>query len=72
MGLFAPAKLPPAIAARLTTEVKTILTAPDMVERFTALGMVAHTSTPQELAARVKRDYETWKSVIVTNGIKSE
>lgn len=72
MGLFAPAKLPPAIAARFTSEVNKILTAPEMVERFAAQGMRARASTPDELAARVKRDYAMWKSVINTAGIKPE
>lgn len=72
MGLFAPAKLPPAIAARLTSEVNKILHSPDMVERFAAQGMRAHTSTPDELAARVKRDYAVWKSVLDAAGLKPE
>ena len=72
MGLFAPAKLPPAIAARLSSEVNKILTSPDMVERFTAQGMRARASTQEELAERVKRDYALWKSVMDSAGIKPE
>lgn len=72
MGLFAPAKLPPAVTARLNSEVNAILKSPDMVERFAAQGMRARTSTPDELAARVKRDYATWKSLVTAAGIKAE
>lgn len=72
MGLFAPAKLPPAIATRLTGEVNKILTSPEMVERFAAQGMRASPSTADELGARVKRDYAMWKSVMNTAGIKPE
>ena len=72
MGLFAPARLPPPIVARLNTEVRAILGSPEMVERFTAQGMKARPSTPEELAARVARDLALWKSVIAAAGIKPE
>ena len=72
MGLFGPAKLPPAIVARLNADVVAILSAPDMVERLAAQGMKATPSTPDELAARVKRDNALWKSVIAAAGIKPE
>lgn len=72
MGLFAPARLPPAITARLNSEVNTILKSPDMVERFAAQGMRARTSTPDELAARVKRDHAMWRSLVNAAGIKPE
>lgn len=72
MGLFAPAKLPPAITARLTSEVNAILKSPDMIERFAAQGMRARTSTPDELAARVRHDHAMWKAVVTAAGIKAE
>jgi tripartite-type tricarboxylate transporter receptor subunit TctC len=72
MGLFAPAKLPPAIAARLNSEVVDILQSPDMVERFAALGMRPRTSTQEEFASRVKRDHALWKSVVNAAGLKPE
>jgi tripartite-type tricarboxylate transporter receptor subunit TctC len=72
MGLFAPAKLPPEITARLNREVVDILRAPDMVEQFASQGMRAQTSTPSELEARVRRDHAAWKSVIANTGLKPE
>jgi tripartite-type tricarboxylate transporter receptor subunit TctC len=58
--------------ARLNTEVRAILASPEVVERFTAQGMKARSSTPEELAARVARDLALWKSVIAAAGIKPE
>ena len=72
MGLFAPAKLSPAIAARLNSEVMAILQSPDMVERFAVQGMRPRTSTQEEFVARVKRDHALWKSVVNAAGLKSE
>jgi tripartite-type tricarboxylate transporter receptor subunit TctC len=72
MALFAPANLPAPIAKRLTAEVNAILSTPEIVERFAASGMRARSSTPEELAARVKRDHAMWKQVIDAAGIKPE
>lgn len=72
MGLFGPAKLPPAVVARLNAEVGAILSSPDTVERLSALGMKARSSRPEELAARVRADAALWKSVVLAAGIKSD
>ncbi len=72
MGLFGPAKMPTSIVARLNTEVNAMMSAPDMVQRLTTLGMRASISTPDDLAARVKKDFSIWKSVITNAGIKPE
>jgi tripartite-type tricarboxylate transporter receptor subunit TctC len=72
MGLFGPAKLPNAIAARLNREVVDILRSPALAERFAQQGMRPQTSTPGELEARVKLDNATWKAVIRDAGVKPE
>jgi tripartite-type tricarboxylate transporter receptor subunit TctC len=38
-GLFAPAKTPPAVLARLESEVRTALALPEVRERFVKLGL---------------------------------
>ncbi|RYF31830.1 MAG: tripartite tricarboxylate transporter substrate binding protein [Comamonadaceae bacterium] len=72
MGLFAPAKLPPAITARLNSEVIAILSSPEMIARFAEQGMRARTSTSDELGARVKKDFAMWKALVNSAGIKAE
>lgn len=72
MALFAPANMPPPIAQRLTAEVNTVLSMPEIVERYAAGGMKARPSTPEELTARIKRDSAMWKQVIDAAGIKLE
>jgi len=72
MALFAPADLPAPIAQRLAAEVNAILKTPEIIERYAASGMKATPSTPQELAARVQRDYAMWKRVVAAAGIKAE
>ncbi len=48
-GLFAPAKTPRAIINKLNREVVRVLNDPEIQQRFTALGMEAAPSTPEQL-----------------------
>lgn len=48
-GLFAPAKTPPAIVARLETEVRKAVRLPDVQQQFIKLGLVPAGSTSAEL-----------------------
>jgi len=71
-ALFAPAGTPKAIVARLNAETVRALQTPDVKERFAKLGSTASPSSPAELDALVKRDYERWARVIKSANIKVE
>jgi tripartite-type tricarboxylate transporter receptor subunit TctC len=62
IGMMAPAGLPRDVAARLSAEVQKIMQAPDIRERFIALGLepVAPGSTPEDFADFVKKQYERY------------
>lgn len=68
-GLFAPAATPNAILARLHTEVAKALSDPATKERLVSSGMEATTSTPEELAAKIKAEILKWRKVIQVAGI---
>jgi tripartite-type tricarboxylate transporter receptor subunit TctC len=70
--LFAPAGTSREIIQRLQTEVGRLLTLPDVRERFTATGLEPVGSTPAELAARMRTDYEKWSGLIRRIGLKFE
>src|SRR6266852_6868748 len=53
-GLFAPARTPKAIVAKLNAEVGGILRAPETQETFLKQGVAAAASTPEELADWVR------------------
>ncbi len=72
MGVFAPVGLPAAMASRLTSEVQAILRLPDVAQTFEMQGLRVKSSSPEELAARVKHDHAMWKAVIASAGIKAE
>jgi tripartite-type tricarboxylate transporter receptor subunit TctC len=67
-GLFAPAGTPPAIVAKLSTEIQRVLQAPAMTERLAAMGAKAIGNTPEEFAAFISVERQKWADVI--NGAK--
>ncbi len=71
-GLYAPARTPPGLIARLNKAVLEGLAKPDVKARVTKLSLEAIPSTPAELAARQKADLERWGPVVKASGFKPE
>ena len=71
-GLFAPAKTPKAIVAKLNREIGAILSAPETQETFLKQGVAATPSTPEELGDWVKSELVRWTPIIQAAGIKAD
>ncbi|MBC5767044.1 Bug family tripartite tricarboxylate transporter substrate binding protein [Ramlibacter albus] len=71
-GFCVPAKTPPAVIAYLNREIAKAMADPSVKETLTGAGMDPSPSTPDELAAYMKRDQEKWAKVIRTANIKFE
>jgi tripartite-type tricarboxylate transporter receptor subunit TctC len=71
-AFMAPAKTPAPVVNRLNTEISAILKLPEIREALGKAGLVATSSTPDELNEVMKKDYPRWGNVIKTNGIKAE
>ena len=71
-GLFAPAKTPKPIVAKLNREIGEILRAPQTQETFLKQGVAATPSTPEELGAWVKAELVRWTPLIQAAGIKAD
>jgi tripartite-type tricarboxylate transporter receptor subunit TctC len=71
-GLFAPARTPDAVIARLNQEIVPFLQRPDVREKFLAAGMEPLGSTPEALAATVKSEMDRLGKVIKAAGITLE
>jgi tripartite-type tricarboxylate transporter receptor subunit TctC len=71
-GLLAPAGTPPAIVARLSSEVAKIVRVPDMREKLAAQGAEPGGGTPEDYAAVIRADSVLWTRVIREAGIKAE
>ena len=71
-GIFAPAKTPPAIVARLNSEIVKGLLSPEINQRFVANGGDPAPSTPDELRRYMIDESARWTKTIKVAGIKIE
>jgi tripartite-type tricarboxylate transporter receptor subunit TctC len=71
-GLFAPAKTPDGVVARLNQEIVAFLRRPDVKDKFFAAGMEPLGSPPEALAATVKAEMTRLGKVIQAAGIALE
>jgi len=71
-GIVVRAGTPAPIITRLNQEIVKSLKAPDLAQRFAAVGAQAIGSTPEGFSDHIKRERETWAKVIQAAGIKIE
>ncbi len=71
-GFLGPAGMPKPIVNRLHDEIAKALANPDVVKAMEKTGVEPESSKPDEFAAYIKREYETWGKVIKQAGIKGE
>jgi tripartite-type tricarboxylate transporter receptor subunit TctC len=71
-GVFAPAGTPPAVIARLNTEINKALLAPDFRERLAANGAEPVGGTPEQFSRAIERETAKYAAVIKRAGIKPD
>jgi tripartite-type tricarboxylate transporter receptor subunit TctC len=71
-GALAPAKVPPAIVARLNAAFVKVLDLPQVKEKLMAQGAEAAASTPAEFDRVIKDELAKWEYVIRAANIKPE
>lgn len=69
-GLFAPARAPRAIVDRLHAEAGKAMHAPEVERRMQAEATEVVWNTPREFAPQVKAEYEKWRGLVATAGLK--
>jgi len=69
-GLFAPARTPQRIIARLNDAVVKVVRSPEIRSQFAALGADAVGNSPEEFATFVRRDMERYARVVKLSGAK--
>ena len=69
-AIVGPAGMPAPIVETLNRQVRSILTTPEVRQKFADLGAVAEPSTPDALRQRMENDYEMWGKVIRASGAK--
>jgi len=71
-GFYVPAKTPGAVIARLNAAMRTALAAPETVSGLATMGLEAKSSTPEELAARLKADTDRWGPLVKSIGFTAD
>lgn len=71
-GLFAPAKTPPEVIARLHADVARIVAQPETVKHFDAAGLAPASSTPAQFTEFIRREIDKWTRVVKAAGIKAD
>jgi tripartite-type tricarboxylate transporter receptor subunit TctC len=71
-GLIGPKNLPRPIVDRLNGDLNKILQAKEMQERLAGEGVTAAGGTPEQFAATIKRDIDTWRKVVQKVGAKAD
>ena len=71
-GFLAPKGTPREIIERLNKEIVKALANPQVVSALHKTGTEPKSSTPEEFAAYIKREYDTWGRVVKEAGIKPQ
>jgi tripartite-type tricarboxylate transporter receptor subunit TctC len=72
LGILVPNGTPPAVIARLNTEIGKVMMMPEVKAKLIAQGVESRTSTPEQFAALMKSDTTKWHKIVKDAGIKPE
>ena len=71
-GAFAPLGTPPEVVDTLNKEFRAVLADPELVRRYTELGLEPLPTTPDELSGRLRAEIDKWGRVIQDAGIEKQ
>jgi len=69
-GLLAPARTPPAIVNKLSSEIAAIVKLPDVRERLLAANLDPVGNTAEQFARTIAADFKTWAAVAKSANIQ--
>jgi tripartite-type tricarboxylate transporter receptor subunit TctC len=72
LGVFLPAKAPPAIVRTLSAAIAEAVKSPEMVDSLAKFGSEPRFQPPDEFAATVKADTARWGPVVKASGFVAE
>jgi len=68
-GILAPAGTPAALVTRLNADIVKVANTQEMKERMAAQAAEVTTTTPEEFAGILRKDFAKWLKVIKSAGI---
>ena len=71
-GFYLPAKAAPDVVQRANAALRSALAAPETVDGLELMGLESRSSSPAELAAMLKADYERWGPLVKAIGFTAE
>ena len=71
-GMLAPAGTPADIVSRINADMRTVLALAEVKSALSAQGMEIAPSSPEEMAALMRRDAARWAAVVKQAGIKAQ
>jgi tripartite-type tricarboxylate transporter receptor subunit TctC len=71
-GFYLPAKAAPDVVARANAALRAALAAPETIEGLELMGLESRSSTPAELAALLKADFERWGPLVKAIGFTAD
>jgi tripartite-type tricarboxylate transporter receptor subunit TctC len=71
-GFFAPGGTPKPVVDRANTALRAALAQKDVVDGLAVMGLEATSSTPEELATRLKTDFDKWGVIVKKIGFTAD
>jgi tripartite-type tricarboxylate transporter receptor subunit TctC len=71
-AVLVPKGTPAEIVARLNADFGRVVKAPDVQERYAALGVFTEHSTPEQVTGRVKTDLQEFARILKAAGVEAE
>ena len=71
-GMFAPARTPPDVVARLNTALVAALAQPDLKARISSFGLKPTGTSPAQLAAIQRADADKWGAIVKASGFVAD
>jgi len=71
-GIFAPAGTPRDVVNKIAADISRVVKMPDVMEKFTSLGTESAGGSPEDYAALLKGDVDSWGRAVKAAGMKPE
>jgi len=71
-GIVAPARTPPAVVARLSSELRKVIDSPDVKKRLANVGFEAFSSSPEEFGEFINVQLGHWGQMVKDAGLQPE
>lgn len=70
--MFGPPGMPPAMTARLSTELQKVVADREIQQRLVELSGEPVGSTPEQLSIQLRDEIKKWRPIIQAAGLKAD